>query len=81
MLVVMIEDENCIVIFSERMASKSAKVGLFVTLKFSQIDNFMVILLFDSSGRQGTDFLCYLTSVPSPLKADLEIGQYMIENL
>jgi len=77
----MIEDENCTVILSERMASKSPKVGLFVILKFSQIDNFMIIL-FDSSGRHGTDFHSYLTSVaPSPPKEDLEIGQYMIENL
>ena len=60
MLVVMIEDENCTLMLSERMASKSAKVGLFVILNFSQIDNFMIIL-FDSSGRHGTDFLSYLT--------------------
>jgi len=41
------------------------------------------MIIFDSSGRHGTDFHSYLTSVvrPSPPKEDLEIGQYMIENL
>ena len=61
----MIKDETCTVILSERMASKSAKVALFVIQKFSQIDNFMIIL-FDSPGRHGTDFLSYLTSVALP---------------